>query len=79
MRSVAFSPGDKLVASGSSDEHLRLWDAETGDHLLTMKGHWKFRHFRYAFSPDGKHLLSGSYDQSLRLWDTKTGAQLLVD
>ena len=37
--SVAFSPDGKRLVSGSEDETVKVWDAETGQETLTLKGH----------------------------------------
>ena len=39
VRSVAFSPDGRTLASGSYDETIRLWDANSGAHIRTLTGH----------------------------------------
>jgi WD40 repeat protein len=73
--SVAFSPDDKLLASGSLDTTARLWDHATGATLHTLKGHSKAV-VTVAFSLDGNLLASGSVDKTIRLWNVATGALL---
>jgi WD40 repeat protein len=41
VQSVAFSPDGTQIVSGSYDNTLRLWDAVSGAHLNTLKGHSK--------------------------------------
>ena len=52
VTSVAFSVDGKLVASGSDDKTVRLWDAATGAPLQTLEGHGSSVS-SVAFSPDG--------------------------
>mgnify|MGYP006266760663 CR=1 FL=1 len=52
---VAFSPDGKLVASGSEDLTVKLWDAATGKEVATLEGH--DGHVQcLAFAPDGRRL-----------------------
>ncbi len=64
---VAFSPDGNTLASGSSDNSIRLWDVQSGKERQVLLGHlnpvWSV-----AFSPDSDSLASGSLNGTLRLW-----------
>ncbi|KAI2791664.1 hypothetical protein POX_c04530 [Penicillium oxalicum] len=70
--SVAFSCDGRLLASGSSDKTVRLWDAATGTLQQTLEGPSSWVH-SVAFSGSGRLLASGSSDETVRLWDAATG------
>ena len=53
VSSVAFSPDGKVLASGSWDKTVRLWDAVSSEQKQTLKGH-RDGVSSVAFSPDGK-------------------------
>ena len=63
-----------MLASGSQDDTIRLWDAVTGKHKHTLTRHSSDVR-SVAFSPDGQTLSSGSWDGTVRLWEVATGTQ----
>ena len=75
VNTVAFSVDNKILASGSEDGNLYLWDAETGMKIRAlMEGPENI--FSVAFSSDGKTLASGNSGNTIQLWDITTGEKL---
>ncbi len=75
VTSIAYAPTGDLLATGSGDNAVRLWQPQTGALVMTLRGHsdWVFN---VAFSPDGRTIASGSWDSTVRLWRVNDGALL---
>ncbi len=67
VTSVAFSPSSKMLASGSADQRVRLWDLTTGKLLHTFSNHTN-KISALAFTRDDV-LVSGSSDGTVFIWD----------
>jgi WD40 repeat protein len=64
---VAWSPDGKRLATGSNDGTAKVWDAATGQELLTLRGNTGFV-YSVAWSPDGKRLAAASDDKTVQVY-----------
>lgn len=69
ITSVAFSPNDSQILTGTEDNTARLWELK-GNLIKEFTGHTSYIS-SVAFSPDGRRILTGSSDNTGRLWDLK--------
>jgi WD40 repeat protein len=72
VNSVAFSPDGKRLASAADDGAVKVWDATTGQELLTLRGGRCV-----IFSPDGQHLALTD-DRTVKVCDATTGQEVLT-
>jgi WD40 repeat protein len=63
-----------MLATGSWDDTVKLWDVATGKERATLKGHDR-NVWAVAFSADGKLLAAESEWGMLKLWDVSTGKE----
>ncbi len=69
---LAFSPDGQLIASGSLDHTIKLWEVKTGNVQRTLKGHQDLV-LSIALSANGLLLASSSADSTIKLWEMGTG------
>jgi glucose repression regulatory protein TUP1 len=78
VTTVAISPDTKLVAAGSLDKSVRVWDVKMGyllERLEGPDGH-KDSVYSVAFSPNARELVSGSLDKTIKMWELSTSRQI---
>ncbi|MDQ3927775.1 MAG: ABC transporter transmembrane domain-containing protein, partial [Chloroflexota bacterium] len=66
VASLAWSPDNRTLALGSTDDMARLLDTQTGKVSL-LKGHTKDV-YAVTWSPDGSRLATGGFDNRVRVW-----------
>ncbi|VTR91844.1 wd40 repeat-containing protein : WD40 repeat-containing protein OS=Haliscomenobacter hydrossis (strain ATCC 27775 / DSM 1100 / LMG 10767 / O) GN=Halhy_6675 PE=4 SV=1: WD40: WD40: WD40: WD40: WD40: WD40 [Gemmata massiliana] len=85
INAVAFTPDNKILATGSTDKTVRLWDAKTGKELLSLEAHTGAV-TGLAFSFDSKKLVTGGYGPrqkgtevsagEVKVWEVPSGKLL---
>jgi WD40 repeat protein/serine/threonine protein kinase len=77
VRTLAWSPDSKRIASGADDKTVQVWNASDGGNVFTYTGHsgtvWSV-----AWSPDGKRIASGSSDQTVQVWNASDGGNVFT-
>lgn len=61
---------ENILATGSYDTTIKIWDIETGEEIRTLEGHEsgiRCLHF------DDTKLISGSIDRNIKIWNWRTG------
>ncbi|NEP81342.1 MAG: protein kinase [Okeania sp. SIO3B3] len=72
VQTVAFSPNGEILASGSRDKTIEIWDMNKGRRWYTLTGHGDSVQ-TVAFSENGEMLASGSRDKTIEIWDMNKG------
>lgn len=72
----AFSPNGKVLAAGSQDRHVYLWDKNSGEFLKKLEGNTgSIREI--TFSPDGELLIAiGDHNNDICVWNVQSGILL---
>ncbi|MDM8008458.1 MAG: hypothetical protein QUV05_20155 [Phycisphaerae bacterium] len=71
VASVAFSHYGARIATASSDETVRIWDAATGTPLACFRSDTGMIR-SVAYSPDGTEIAIGAVDGTVRIWSAET-------
>ena len=74
---IAIQSGDRLIASGSSDRTIKIWDIK-GNLLQTLVGHTNWI-TGLSFSRDGQYLASASRDGTIKIWKMNRSKNLYLD
>ncbi|KAK7403473.1 E3 ubiquitin ligase complex SCF subunit scon-2 [Neonectria punicea] len=61
---------DNILATGSYDTTIKIWNIETGEVMRTLRGHTSaVRCLQF----DDTKLISGSFDRTIKIWNWQTG------
>ncbi len=75
IRAIAYSPNGEILACGTMDKTIVLWDVHKWKKRGVLKGHTDGVS-SITFSPDGQTLASGCWNGTIRLWNAHTGENL---
>jgi WD40 repeat protein/nucleoside phosphorylase len=86
LLAVAWEPEGNRIASAGGDGFVRVWDADTGQTVLTYRGHaWLFEKVNWwpkihtiAWSPEGLRLASAGDGRKVYVWDATTAQTITI-
>jgi len=76
VTTVFFDRSGDYLASGSADDSLIIWDAASGEPLLTFHQGNEYDVTCAAFHPDATTLVTGDGENEIKLWDSENGEEI---
>ncbi len=75
---VAYSPdGKRIVSGGGWDPKIKVWDADTGKEVMTLRGHSQWV-YCVNYDSSGRFILSSNQNNTINIWDATTGEELMT-
>jgi WD40 repeat protein len=72
---IDWSSDGRFIASGSYDQTVRLWDAASGNEIMSLPG-ISGAVMSLAFSSDSQLLAAGAHDYRLHVWEIPSGREI---
>jgi WD40 repeat protein len=72
---MVFSPDNAKIATAGKDRAIRIWNAQTGLAVQTLRGHAE-PVTRVVYSAKGKFLASSDENSNVIVWETNSGQKI---
>lgn len=75
VNNICYSSNGKYILTSSSDKTAAVWNVETGDCVMSLKGHAESV-LSANYSPDDKYIVTASADKTIKIWESETGEDI---
>ncbi|KAJ1568394.1 hypothetical protein HK096_006644, partial [Nowakowskiella sp. JEL0078] len=77
VHAVTFARNGKYIVSGSYDNKVNIWNADSGTVLSSLKGHIEWV-WTVSVSEDSSRIVSGSHDNTVKVWEISSEQDLAL-